>query len=119
MVKTLIGRRDAIGRAYLSGPLALSRFRIESGGIRFDDLAVVHGYRSEPDAYDFAWSEFDNETGRQVPIPAAGSRAIPHRDTAYLALSITPGNGNRRVTVYLKRTSAGYRIVGIDRVFET
>jgi hypothetical protein len=118
MVKTLAGRRDAIGRAYLSGPLAISRFRIESGSVRFDDLALLHGYRSEPEAYTYAWSDFDNETGHHIRIPGAGTPAIPQREAMWLSLHITPGNENRRVTVYLKRTSTVYRIVGIERVFQ-
>ena len=116
LVKTLAARRDAIGKAWLSKPLALSGFRIEGDRVCFDDLAVRYEYLAESPAYRYNWSVFDNETEQSTRIHDAVTLSIPSSAASFLAMEITAGNQSRRVIVYLKRTPAGYRIVGIERV---
>jgi hypothetical protein len=112
---TIIARRDAVGRAYLSQPLGLDNIRIDDGRIAFDDLAVHYGYAKEP-KYEYRWSVFDNNAERKTPIAGARSAAIPAGSHSYTAVDIVvPGNENRQVTIYLKRAPRGFKIVGIDR----
>jgi hypothetical protein len=115
---TLIARRDAIGRAYLSRPLALDAIRIEAGGVEFDDLSVRYGFQKGPQ-YRYQWSLFDNADNRKTPINDAVSNRIPQTGSAFLALDVREsGNEKRYVTIYLKRTGSAFSIVGIDRVLD-
>jgi hypothetical protein len=119
LVRTLLARRDAIGRAYLGKRLALSKFRIEAGRVGFDDLAVRYGYVPQQPVYEYQWSVFDNEREQRKPISGARDASIPPNAGPYLVLDITAGNESRRVAVYLKQTPPGHRIVGIERVLQT
>ena len=112
----LIRRRDAIGRAYLPRPGTLTGTRIEKGNIVFTDLAVLHGYVQERPRYTYTWFELDNASGQKKPIVGAGSAQIPPSRDPYLAVEIAAGNQSLRSTVYLKQASAGYRVVGFERV---
>ncbi|HYO83774.1 MAG TPA: hypothetical protein VES20_20395, partial [Bryobacteraceae bacterium] len=112
---TLIHRRDAIGRAYLSQPLALTDIQVENGTVRFEDLSVRHGFAKGPHAYRYTWSELDNASGRTSPLPHSSS-SVPSSGAAYLLVEISAeGNQSRKVKVYLRRSSPGYRVVGIER----
>ncbi len=44
MTRTLIERRDKIGRAFFEEVLPLDRFRIQHGQLEFEDLAVNYGF---------------------------------------------------------------------------
>ncbi|HEY3444006.1 MAG TPA: hypothetical protein VGK29_24850 [Paludibaculum sp.] len=44
LTRTLAERRDKIGRTYFTRVLAVDNFRIEGDALRFDDLAVRHGF---------------------------------------------------------------------------
>lgn len=44
LTRTLAERRDKIGRTYFTQLLAIDNFRLEGGALRFDDLAVKHGF---------------------------------------------------------------------------
>jgi hypothetical protein len=116
MVRTLITRRNAIGRAYLSRPLSLANIRIDGGRVAFDELAVRHGYIPEAPSYAYKWSAFDNATEQRSAIVDAEGPAIPRSEALYLVVDITAGNESRRVAIYLKRAPSGHRIVGIERV---
>jgi hypothetical protein len=119
MTRTLIARRDAIGRAYLSGPFALSQFGIRGDDVVFEELAHRYRYVMEPTAYRYRWSVLDNESDGRTEIRGAATLAIPRSEAAYLALDILAGNESGRVTVYLTRSAkSGYRIIGIERILE-
>jgi hypothetical protein len=116
---TLIARRDAIGRAYLSKPLAIDEIRLDGDHIAFSDLAVRYGYH-KPVEYRYEWFAFDNASGRRSAIAGSTAPAIPSSSAApHLALDIrATGNENRSVTIYLKRAANRHSIIGIDRVFD-
>ena len=44
LTRTLAERRDKIGRTYFTKVLAVDNFRMEGEALRFDDLAVKHGF---------------------------------------------------------------------------
>lgn len=113
---TLIRRRDAIGRAYLSKPLSVWDVRIENGRLSWDDLSVRHGYIRERPAYQVSWFTFDNETAQRTAIPAAKGEALPSSAAQYLVADIDAGSESRRISVYLRQAAEGHQIVGIQRV---
>lgn len=116
VAKVLIDRRDAIGRAYLSQPLALSRIRVEKGRLAFDDLAQRYGFVKESPAYRYSWFRFDNEKETKSPVAGAASADVPRAQSRYLGVDITvAGNERRRVTVYLRQAASGYSVAGIER----
>lgn len=120
VAETLIARRNAIGRAYLSGPLSLSGFRVVDGSVQFDNLAVRHGFsKSEPE-YLFSWAEFNNKTGAVDDIAEAARAAVPvGQNSRFLVLRIGVRNERRRIAVYLRRLATGFELVGIEREFKT
>ncbi|HYP07780.1 MAG TPA: hypothetical protein VER03_16225 [Bryobacteraceae bacterium] len=114
MTSVLIRRRDAIGKAYLSKPLQLDRFRVENGEVRFEDLAVKHGF-SPARRYSYAWSEYNNATGDLRPIAGSTDARVPATSAPYLAMAITHGNESPKLTIYLRQVSGRFSLVGIDR----
>jgi hypothetical protein len=112
----LIERRNLIGRAYLSEPLALSRIRVERGRLVFDDLALLHGFRKLPPEYRFAWFTFDNDRETRASIADAATAELPRAQSRYIGVEITAaGNESRKVTVYLRQAPTGWVIAGIER----
>jgi len=110
--RCLIERQNKIGRAFLTDVLAIDNFSVHDGRLQFDDLAVKYGYMP-PRGYTFAWSEFDNASGRKTPIPAASDARIPQSAAAYLCVNIQSGDPRKAVTVYLRNES----VVGVDRTW--
>jgi hypothetical protein len=119
VVKTLVARRDKIGRVYLRKLLALDSFRVQDGELRFDDLAEKHGF-SQPAAYDISWSRFENRTHRHTPVPGDSFSLPPAWEAAapgsYFSARIgRQTRDGREMLVFLQKTAAGARVVGIER----
>jgi hypothetical protein len=120
MISTLAARRDKIGRAYFTKVLPLDHFRVEHEQLIFDDLAVQYGFHV-PRSYAVRWSSFDNLQQKHVPILAGESGHLPakareSRVGSYFCAGIgVPGEPGKRVSVYLRKESAGYKVVGLDR----
>jgi hypothetical protein len=120
ITKCLIERRNTIGRIYFSQVLPLDRFRIENGALAFDDLAAIYGFQP-PAEYFIAWHSFDNprnqlgsdalSTGATLPAQARSAGA-----GAYIAARITSKEApGRYVTVFVRKTSVDFEVVGIER----
>jgi hypothetical protein len=120
MISTLAARRDKIGRTYLSRVLSLDHFRVERDELMFDDLAVQYGFHV-PRTYAVRWSSFDNLRQKHVPIQAAESTHVPPKargssvGSYFCAVIEVPGEPGQRVSVYLRKESGGYKVVGLDR----
>ncbi len=117
IIKTLIARRDKIGRAYLGRGFALDRFRIEDGVLRFDDLAAKYGF-AQPAQPRIAWSRYHNNSRFHEPL-AGSSFRLPAQWRAapvgsYFSARLSDGPG-RLLEIYLRKTAAGPQVVGIDR----
>jgi hypothetical protein len=115
----LIERRDKVVRYYLDRVLPLENFRIEDGVLRFDDLAVQKGLRS-PRNYSVQWSVFRNLQKDQLPFREANSFQIPGSAVSaepgsYYAAGISSDVPGNTVTVYLRKSEAGFKVVGIER----
>jgi hypothetical protein len=116
---TLIARRDKIGRAFLNRVLPLDRFEAHENRLVFEDAAARHGLGgSGPLAV--IWSRFDNETERKTRLDGAGFELPPllHKaepDAIFAADISTAEDTGKAVTVYLRKTPQGLRVIGIDR----
>ena len=131
IARSLAGRRDRIGEAYFSRVLPLDHFRVESDELVFDDLAVAHGFASQRD-YSLSWSQFDNQSEEHAEISTAlGERQLPATvrmasEGSYFAARLTewdsprytrslPEEAEMNTTVFLRKESNGFKVVGIDR----
>lgn len=109
LTRTLAGRRDRIGRAYYTKVLALEHFRVEDGALKFDDLAVQHGY-AKPREYAVTWFRFHNATGELTPVAGWQAASSP-----FVAARVTAaGDSSKSVTVYLRRDGS---VVGMERTW--
>ncbi|MBC8165491.1 MAG: hypothetical protein H7Y20_06430, partial [Bryobacteraceae bacterium] len=116
LTRTLVARQQKIGRTYFSQVLPLDEFRIEGGALRFEDLAARYGFVT-PRKFTFSWAVFDNQTESRSPIAGVDSASIPSSTAPYLTVDINAGDAARKVSVYLRRNSNGYDVVGIERTF--
>lgn len=119
IAKTLMARRDKVGRYAFDRVLPLDNFRVESGRLRFDDLAVAHGYRPAVD-YAVEWYEFDNPTRDMRVLFGMHSFELPDRVLssgvgAYWAAKIAGKEPGKALTAFLRREESGFKVVGIER----
>jgi hypothetical protein len=120
VTKTLIARREAIGRTYFAKVLPVEDFRVAGEKLEFKDLAVVHGF-SKPRQYKISWFRFDNERGSLTPVPDATSNTVPPecskaRDGSYFAATLSaPEDETKTTTVFFRKTATELRVVGIER----
>jgi hypothetical protein len=128
---TLIARRDAIGRAWLTDVNPIVDPVLDaSGTLSFRNAAVVAGVTKAPGSYEVAWFAFDNGTGTVTPIgqavPAKGEQAsappgVPTGAGSFVRVDIRavnpphPSWGNP-VHAYFQRTAAGWKLVGFERL---
>ncbi|HXG34596.1 MAG TPA: hypothetical protein VNJ11_14620 [Bryobacteraceae bacterium] len=117
----LIRRRDKIGRTYFARVLPLDDIRIEGRRLVFDDLAVRHGFHP-PRTYTIAWSRFENEAGRHIPLAGEQGASVPPEALAaapgeYFAAQIRAEDPSKTVTAYFRKTASGFELVGLDRTW--
>ncbi len=124
LVRTLINRRDRIGRYWLTQLNSSDRFYIDGNGLNFEYLASTYGFAEPPDEYLAQWFEYDNERERKIPeasptsvpfpslrIPARFLRSDFH---GYYGVELTEPYGS--VVVFVRKSLAGVtQIVGIQR----
>jgi hypothetical protein len=126
----LIKRRDAIGRVYLpkSNPVINPVLDARST-LTFSNAAVDAGAATAPSRYVARWLSFDNATGETSVIGQSAastpSLAPPDgqlRDTpgAFVQVDISAEGGpqawTRPVHAWFKRTTEGWRTVGLTRM---
>jgi hypothetical protein len=121
VVKTLIERRDKIGKAFLTKVLPLDRFRIENGRLVFVDLAARHGL-APARGYSVRWFAFDNGSEARSALAGATAYTLPPAAVnsspgAYFAAEIRRDNPERIITVYIRNGESGTQVVGIDRTW--
>jgi hypothetical protein len=119
---TLAERKSKIGRTFFSKILPLDHFRVENENLLFNDLAVHYGFHPRR-SYAVEWSAFDNNAQKHGPIRGSGSTHLPPEARraavgAYFSATIAAvGDPLRPVSVYLRKESNGYKVVGIDRAW--
>jgi hypothetical protein len=128
---TLIARRDAIGRAWLTNVNPIVDPVINASGmVSFKNAAVEAGIAKAPASYEVAWFSFDNATGTATPIgqaaAAKGEQAsapsgLPTAAGSFVRVDIKAVNPphpswTNPVHAYFQRTAAGWKLVGFERL---
>jgi hypothetical protein len=120
MSKTLIARRDAIGRAWFRSVLPVEKLRIEDNELHFENLAVRYGFTAAP-SYRYEWFHLDNRTGGKKVVPASSSTTVPAQlingaKDGYFGCTITSdGHPDLSTTAYFHGEAGTWQLVGIDR----
>ncbi len=120
IAESLIGRRDRIGATYFAKVLPLDHFEVRDRALHFEDLEVEHGFTG-PREYRFQWSRFDNvaQTHQRVGVadvtPDIPPTALAAADGIYIAAQISAGEQDKTVTVYLRKSSGDFEVVGVER----
>jgi hypothetical protein len=128
---TLIARRDAIGRAWLTNVNPVIDPALDGAGtLTFKNAAVAAGVAKPPASYEIAWFAFDNATGDTKPLgaPASSPReeakapaGVPATEGAYVAVEIKATDAAHPtwatpVRAYFRRVGSGWRLVGFERL---
>ncbi len=124
LVESLIKRRDKIVRYYLGLVNPLWDFQVADGRLLFNNLGIKAGLASDC-RYRYQWMRFDNQTETSTELAESAGLAeqavlaIPASGSPYLMVRIwTDSAGrpewNQPVDVYLRKTDAGYEVVGIE-----
>ncbi len=121
VAECLIRRRDIIGRTYVRQAAALDNFRVADGRLTFDDLAARYGFGGQEEIR-IAWARFDNESGAKSDLTSATTLQLPEplRTAAagtYWATTIKREGDERSVTIYIRKSAAGYEIAGVERMW--
>jgi hypothetical protein len=129
LATVLMGRRNAIGRAYLTAINPLVAPQLDAAGtLTFENAAVASRLAEPPQEYRARWSLFDNATGSTQPIGETQSSAMkmaPPRDLpggtgAFIeidisALSSAFPSWQKPVRTFFRRTDRGWSLVGLER----
>lgn len=128
VLRTLLKRRDAIGRAYLDWGGGLDRFEIQSGRLGFEDLRADYGLAPDTLRRTVTWRAYDNQKDEVSPaLTQTESRResvpLPDYSVPYLRATLAvPQVGT--TYVYVRQTKQGRaspggtmrrRVVGVDR----
>lgn len=127
IVRTLMKRRDIIGRTYIERVLPLDRFEVRNGRLVFDDLGVKYGLVPRRDLR-VAWSRFDNASGERTRMAGAngsGERtlvagatdfAVPDGRGEYWVADISQAGDERRsVSVFVRKQGTSAGVAGVER----
>lgn len=115
VVECLIKRRDRIGQVFFRQVLPLDKFRVEGNRLAFEDLGVKHEMYGAP-SYQVTWANFDNKSETENAIAGATGFDVPgNTNGAYVVARIVGDNAEKDIKVYLRRSSANWEIVGIER----
>ena len=109
---TLIARRDAIGRAWLTDVNPVVDPVLDaSGTLSFRNAAVAAGVAKAPASYEVAWFAFDNATGTATPI---GQPVASTGEQASAPSGVPTGAGSF-VRVDIKAVNPPASVVGDSR----
>jgi hypothetical protein len=115
LIRSLVKRRDKIGRVYFSMVLPIDNVTIANGRLKFDDLAVTYGFQNAR-TYTYEWSTFNNETEARSSISGSSSDAIPRTvSSGYSVVRIKAEDPKKFVDVYLRHKSGQPQVVGVER----
>lgn len=127
---SLIARRDAIGRAYLTrvNPIiepALS----PDGRLTFGNAAVTAGFAPAPAGYTAQWARFDNVSGALAALGTSEGRdaiaapaALPDRAGEFVRVAIGARDAAHSswaapVHAFFRRSASGtWQLVGFERL---
>jgi hypothetical protein len=126
--RTLMARRDKIGRAYLPAINPIVNPAFDGTVLTFDNAAVAAGVAPAPGGYRARWARFDNQRQRATAVAettAAQSRmpapaGLPSAAGEYIQVELTATDPPRPawaqpLTVYFRRVGTGWKLVGLER----
>jgi hypothetical protein len=128
---TLIARRDAIGRAWLTDVNPVVDPAMDpAGALTFKNAAVAAGLAQGTPTYEVAWFSFDNATGTSTPLGAATTSAREAADApaglrseegSFVVAEIKALDSARPswatpVRATFRREPAGWKLVGFERL---
>jgi hypothetical protein len=130
LATVLIGRRNAVGRAYLTTINPIVTPQVDAAGtLTFENAAVASRLAEPPQEYRAQWSLFDNATGSTQPIGETQSstmkipppRDLPRGTGAFIeidisALSDASPSWQKPVRTFFRRTDQGWSLVGLERL---
>jgi hypothetical protein len=128
LARTLIERRDKIARAWLPTVNPIVDVAFADSGLTFSNAAVDFGVAAAPSAYTAVWSRFDNTTGTAIKIgetrgqpPMMAPAGLPSLSGEFIQVDISAEGAAQKewtepVHVWFKRTAAGWKLVGLERV---
>jgi hypothetical protein len=131
LTSVLIQRRDKIASAFLSAVNPVVDVAMAADGtVTFGNAAVTAGGVAEaPAGYLVRWSTFDNTSGMAAPLApptttaalrAVPPAALPTAADAFVRVDIAAIGGPvawaAPVETYFRRTAAGWRLVGFERL---
>ena len=130
LVSTLIKRRDAIGRAYLTAVNPIVEPALDaSGTLTFGNAAVSAGFAAPPSGYRAVWTRFDNATGtttalgesRAAAATLTPPRPLPDALDTFIAIDIAAEGAvqpawTQPVRSFFRRTRDGWKLVGLERL---
>jgi len=132
LADVLIKRRNKIGEAYMTNINPLVDFSLNASDVLvFENSALKFGVGKAPGSYAAAWSTFDNHTGQTSPL--GETKGTGHSIPAPANLPATSGtfvlaevkavdsaypSWTKPVRVFFRRTSAGWKLVGLERMAE-
>jgi hypothetical protein len=132
LASTLMKRRDAIGRAYLTAVNPITNPRLNGAGVlTFGNAAIDAGVAQQPPSYHARWFVFDNATGESRTIADTSGTAgrvqgpgnLPAARGAFVRIEVSatgPGSPSPRTAdIYFRQQAPGvWRLVGLDRLPE-
>ena len=128
---TLIARRDAIGRAWLTNVNPVVDPALDgSGSLKFVNAAVAAGVAKAPASYEVSFFTFDNATGASTAIgtPVTGSgeqisapSGLPTAAGSFVRVQIKAVDAPHPswsvpVQAYFTRDGSGWKLVGFERL---
>ena len=128
---TLIARRDAIARTWLTNVNPVVDPVLDgSGSLKFVNAAVAAGVAKAPASYQVSWFTFENATGTSTPIGSpstgAGEQAtapsgLPTANGAFIRVEIKAVDGAHPswavpVQAFFTRNAQGWKLVGFERL---
>jgi len=131
---TLIARRDAIGRAWLTDVNPVVDPSLDAAGaLTFQNAAVAAGMAQAPASYEVAWFTFDNATGTTAPL---GSAVKSPRESADAPAGLRSEDGSfvvaeikaldaahpswaTPVRATFRRGGSAWKLVGFERLPDT
>jgi hypothetical protein len=129
VIRTLVRRRDAIGRAFLTriNPI-VSPSLGDPGLLTFHNAAVDSDCAPAPTSYHVTWYRFDNATGDTAPLgertdtrstAVQAPSALPREVDAFVRVDIAalaPAYPSWRdpVRAYFRRTTDSWALVGLE-----
>jgi hypothetical protein len=130
LTRALIERRDAILRAYLPAINPIVSPALDGAGtLSFTNAAVAANVVKAPAGYRAEWARFDNATGQSTSLGAstaaadtrlAAPGALPDGPGAMIEVKVSATGApnpswEKPVTLHFRRTSEGWRLVGLQR----